>query len=241
MMGMDPVPLLDLSRQHQPLQAEFEAAYQRVMATGQFVLGSEVEALEREIAEYTQATHAVGVSSGTDALLLAMMVAGIGPGDEVLCPAFTFFGTAGTIARTGATPVWVDVLPDTFNLDLMDALEKVNGKTRAIVPVHLFGQPCDMACVEAFAKRYNLLVIEDGAQALGAKYEGYPVGSMGDFGGISFYPTKNLGGFGDGGMLLVQDDELAEKCRWLRNHGMNPKYHHRYISGWMASRLRFSG
>ena len=226
-----PVPLLDLTRQHAPLEADFKAAFERVLKSNQFVLGPDVTALEKEVAAYCDCTHAIGLSSGTDALLVALMALGIGPGDEVLCPAFTFFGTAGSIARVGATPVWVDVLPDTYNIDLADAIDKVTDKTRAIMPVHLYGQAAEMECVLAFARKFNLRVVEDVAQAIGATYDGKKVGSIGDLGALSFYPTKNLGGFGDGGMLVTNDAELADKAVWLRNHGMNPKYYHKYIGG----------
>ena len=223
--------MLDLSRQHAPLEEAFRATFNRILASNHYVLGPDVKALEEEVAAYSGCQHAVGLSSGTDALLVALMALGIGPGDEVLCPAFTFFGTAGSIARVGATPVWVDVLPDTFNINLDDALDKVTDRTRAIMPVHLFGQAAEMECVMAFARRFGLRVIEDVAQAIGATYAGQRVGGIGDFGALSFYPTKNLGGFGDGGMLLTQDAELADKAVWLRNHGMNPRYYHKYIGG----------
>jgi len=225
------VPLLDFTRQHAPLEDAFAAAYESVFKSNRFVLGPDVAALETELAAYCDCRHAIGMSSGTDALLVAMMALDIGPGDEVLCPAFTFFGTAGSVVRLGATPVWVDVLPDTYNIDLADAIDKVTEKTKAIIPVHLFGQAAEMECVLAFAGKFNLRVIEDAAQAIGATYDGRKVGSFGDFGVLSFYPTKNLGGFGDGGMLLSNDAALAEKAVWLRNHGMNPKYVHRYVGG----------
>jgi dTDP-4-amino-4,6-dideoxygalactose transaminase len=226
-----PVPLLDLTRQHAPLESAFKEAFERVLHSNRFVLGPDVTALEEELAAYCGCSHAIGLSSGTDALLVAMMALGIGPGDEVLCPAFTFFGTAGSIARLGAVPVWVDVLPDTYNIDLADAIDKVTERTRAIVPVHLFGQPAEMECVEAFARKFGIEIIEDVAQGIGAEYQGRKVGSFGSFGALSFYPTKNLGGFGDGGMLVTNNAELADKAVWLRNHGMNPKYFHRYIGG----------
>lgn len=226
-----PVPLLDLTRQHAPLEQEFKDVFDRVFKSNAFVLGPDVKALEEEIATYSDCAHAVGLSSGTDALLVSLMALGIGPGDEVLCPSFTFFGTAGSIARVGAVPVWVDVLPDTYNIDLADAIDKVTEKTKAIIPVHLYGQPAEMECVQAFAKKFELRIIEDVAQAIGATYGGRKVGSFGDFGALSFYPTKNLGGFGDGGMLVTNDPELADKAVWLRNHGMNPKYFHKYIGG----------
>jgi dTDP-4-amino-4,6-dideoxygalactose transaminase len=226
-----PIALLDLARQHEPLEAAFKASFERVLKSNRFVLGEEVSALEESVASYCDCKHAVGLSSGTDALLVAMMALGIGPGDEVLCPSFTFFGTAGSVVRLGATPVWVDVLPDTFNINLEDALDKVTERTRAIIPVHLFGQPAEMECVSAFARRFNLFVIEDVAQAIGARYAGQRVGSFGEFGALSFYPTKNLGGFGDGGMLVTNNAALADKAVWLRNHGMHPRYHHKYVGG----------
>jgi dTDP-4-amino-4,6-dideoxygalactose transaminase len=226
-----PVPLLDVSRQHEPLKAECEAVFAEIYDSGRFILGDTVERFEAELATYTATRHAIGVSSGTDALLLAMMALDIGPGDEVLCPSFTFFATGGCIARTGATPVWVDVLPDSFNLDLRDAEAKVTDRTKAIVPVHLFGQCCDMECVLAFAEHHELYVIEDAAQAIGARFQNRPAGSMGAFGAFSFYPTKNLGAFGDAGALVTQDDALAERAIRLRNHGMFPRYYHHEVGG----------
>jgi dTDP-4-amino-4,6-dideoxygalactose transaminase len=225
------VPLLDLNAQNLPLEAELKAAFERVLRSGRFILGPEVEELERSIAEMSGARHGIGVSSGTDALLLALMALDIGPGDEVLCPTFTFFATAGCIARTGATPVFVDSLEDTFNIDVRDAARKVSRNTKAIIPVHLFGQAADMDAVTAFAQEHDLAVIEDGAQALGASYRGRPVGGIGHFGTFSFFPSKNLGGFGDGGMLVCNDDALAEKALTLRAHGSKPKYYHKYIGG----------
>lgn len=225
------IPLFDLRRQHDPLEESFKQVFARILASNAYVLGPDVKALESEVARYCDCSHAIGLSSGTDALLVGLMALGIEPGDEVLCPSFTFFGTAGSIARLGAVPVWVDVLPDTFNLDLADAADKVSAKTKAIIPVHLFGQPAEMECIQIFAESHGLKILEDVAQAIGAKYRDRRVGSFGDFGALSFYPTKNLGGFGDGGMLVTNDPELAGKAVWLRNHGMNPKYHHKYIGG----------
>lgn len=225
------VPLLDIARQNKPLENEFKAAFDRVFSSNAFILGPEVAAFEREIAETTGIPHAIGLSSGTDALLIAMMAMDIGPGDEVLCPAFTFFGTAGSIARVGATPVWVDVLEDTYNIDFDDAARKTGPDTKAIIPVHLFGQPCDIDRLNAFASQYDLRIIEDVAQALGATFDDQPAGGFGDCGAVSFYPTKNIGGFGDAGLLLTRNDELAEKVLTLRNHGMEPKYYHSLIGG----------
>jgi dTDP-4-amino-4,6-dideoxygalactose transaminase len=226
-----PVSFFDLSRQHEPLQEAFQATCARVLESNRFVLGPDVQAFEEEVAGYLDSRYAIGLSSGTDALLVAMMALGIGPGDEVLVPSFTFFGTAGSIVRTGATPVWVDVREDTFNIDLADAEAKLSPRCRAIVPVHLFGQPADMECVMALAGQNDLYVLEDVAQAIGATYQGTRAGTFGEFGALSFYPTKNLGGFGDGGMLVTDDAALAETVVRLRNHGMYPKYVHPLLGG----------
>lgn len=226
-----PVPLLDVNAQNLPLQDELRATFDRVLQSGRFIMGEEMEAFEREVGEMVGAKHAISVSSGTDAILLALMALGIGEGDEVLCPSFTFFATAGCIARTGAKPVFVDSNPVDFNIDLADAAEKCTEKTKAIIPVHLFGQAAEMDALMEFASEKSLKVIEDGAQAIGAKYKGRGVGSIGDFGTYSFFPSKNLGGFGDGGMLVTNDDSLAEMALMLRNHGMNPKYYHKFVGG----------
>ncbi len=226
-----PVPLLDVNAQNLPLQEELKATFDRVLQSGRFIMGEEMEAFEREVGSMVGAKHAISVSSGTDAILLALMALGIGTGDEVLCPSFTFFATAGCIARTGAIPVFVDSSPVDFNIDLLDAATKLTSKTKAIMPVHLFGQAADMDGIMDFAEQNSLQVIEDGAQAIGAKYKGRGVGSIGDFGAYSFFPSKNLGGFGDAGMLVTNDDALAEMALMLRNHGMSPKYYHKYIGG----------
>jgi len=223
------VPLLDLTPQNHPLEEEFVAAFREVLKSNRFIMGPKVEELEQQIATLCEAKHGIGVSSGTDALLLAFMALGLGPGDEVLCPTFTFFATAGCISRTGATPVFVDACPICFNLDVNDARRKITDKTKAIVPVHLFGQAAEMDSIMALAKEHDLRVIEDGAQAIGATYKGKAVGGIGDFGTYSFFPSKNLGGFGDGGMIVCNDDELDEMARILRVHGSKPKYHHKYI------------
>ena len=225
------VPLLDVNAQNQPLEAELEEVFRRVLSHGRFIMGPEVQALETEIAEMLGVRHAIAVSSGTDALLLSFMALDLGPGDEVLCPTFTFFATAGTIARTGATPVFVDACPVCFNLDVEDARDRITEKTRAIVPVHLFGQSADMDSAMALAAEHDLRVVEDGAQAIGAGYRGRSCGSFGDFGAFSFFPSKNLGGFGDGGMVITNDDALAERATILRVHGGHPKYHHSAIGG----------
>ena len=225
------VPLLDVNAQNLPLQEELTAAFTRVLQSGRFIMGPEVEALEQEVAEFVGAKHGIGVTSGTDALLVALMALDIGPGDEVLCPTFTFFATAGSIARTGATPVFVDACPVCFNIDVEDAARKVTARTKAIVPVHLFGQSAEMDGVMALAGEHGLRIIEDAAQAIGARYRGRGCGSMGDFGTYSFFPSKNLGGFGDGGMVVCNDDALAERTRMLRMHGSKPKYFHREVGG----------
>jgi dTDP-4-amino-4,6-dideoxygalactose transaminase len=225
------VPLLDVNAQNHPLETEFNAAFQRVFKSGQFIMGEEITRLESELAELTESKHCIGISSGTDAILVALMALEIGPGDEVLVPAFTFFATAGCVSRVGATPVFVDSCPVCFNIDLADAKAKITPRTKAIIPVHLFGQSADMDGVLALASYHGLKVIEDAAQAIGARYRGQSCGAMGDFGTYSFFPSKNLGGFGDGGALVTQDDTLAEKVRVLRNHGMQPKYYHHSIGG----------
>ncbi|MGD9745728.1 MAG: DegT/DnrJ/EryC1/StrS family aminotransferase [Verrucomicrobiales bacterium] len=226
-----PVPLLDVNAQNHPLEAEFTEAFLRVFRSGQFIMGQEVTALETALAELTGSRHCLGISSGTDAILLALMALDIGPGDEVLVPTFTFFATAGCVSRTGATPVFVDACPVCFNLDVEDARAKLTSRTRAIIPVHLFGQSADMDPILALAGEHGLRVIEDAAQSLGAGYRDRPCGSLGDFGTYSFFPSKNLGGFGDAGALVCQDDALAERARILRNHGSQPKYYHHWVGG----------
>lgn len=226
-----PVPLLDVNAQNLPLEAELTAVFTRVLRSGRFILGEEVEAFEAECAAFVGACHAVAMSSGTDALLAAFMALGIGPGDEVLCPAFTFFATAGCIARTGATPVFCDVREDSFNLDLESVAERVTGRTRAIVPVHLFGQSADMAPLLEFARDRGLAVVEDVAQSIGASCHGRGCGTLGEMGCFSFFPSKNLGGFGDGGLVTTGDAALAETLRRIRNHGMHPKYFHATVGG----------
>ena len=225
------VNLLDLKTQNGVLESELNAAFLRVLRSGYFILGPEVEKFEQALAEFTGATYALGVSSGTDAILLALMALGIGPGDEVLCPSFTFFATAGCVARVGATPVFVDSRPDSFNLDLNDAARCITSRTKAIIPVHLFGQAADMTAVNELARRHQLHVIEDAAQAMGATHGDRQVGTIGDFGTISFYPSKNLGALGDAGALLTNDADLMRRAKTLRLHGMDPKYYHQVIGG----------
>ena len=225
------VPFLDLKKQHEPLAAELAAAFERVLHSGQFILGREVEQFEEAAAALTGTRHAIGVSSGTDAILLALMALDIGPGDEVLCPAFTFFATAGCVARVGAKPVFVDSCATSFNIDVADAARRITSKTKAIIPVHLYGQTADMDAIRQLADAHGLFVIEDAAQALGAMFRGQPAGSMGDFGTFSFFPTKNLGALGDAGLLVTGDDELAARARLLRNHGAEQQYFHKLIGG----------
>jgi len=225
------VPLLDLAPQHEPWREAYRAAFARVFDSGRFILGGEVEQLEAQLAGLAGVPHALGLSSGTDALLVALMAAGIGPGDEVLVPAFTFFATAGCVHRLGATPVFCDVCPVCYNLDAADAARRITPRTRAIIPVHLFGQAAEMDAVNALADAHGLTVIEDAAQALGARYRGAPVGSFGHLAAASFFPTKNIGGFGDAGALLASDSGFFEAARVLRVHGMEPKYHHRVVGG----------
>ena len=225
------VPLLDLTRQFQPIRDEVMAAIARVCDSQQFILGAEVEALERELAGLLEVRHAVGVSSGTDALLVAMMACGVGPGDEVVVPVYSFFATAGSVARLGARPVFVDIDPATFNLDPDRAASAITPRTRAVVPVHLFGQSADLEPILQAVEGRGIAVIEDAAQAIGARHGGRRVGGIGDLGCFSFFPSKNLGAFGDGGLVTTNDDRLAARVRLLRNHGMEPKYWHRAVGG----------
>jgi dTDP-4-amino-4,6-dideoxygalactose transaminase len=230
-----PVPLLDINRQNQPLRDEILAAITEVVDSGAFLKGPAVRQLEAEVAQMCGVDHAVGCASGSDALLVALMALEIGPGDEVILPSFTFFATAGAVTRLGATPVFADILPDTFNIDPADIARRITPATKAIIPVHLFGQSADMDAINAIAADHGLTVIEDAAQAIGATYQGHPIGSLGRIGCISFYPTKNLGGMGDGGMLTTNDPELADRMRVLCDHGQEPRYYHHYVG--LNSRL----
>lgn len=224
-----PVPLLDVNRQYQPLRAEITAAIMRVCDSGRFVLGPDCEQLEKALADYCQTKFAVACASGSDALLLALMAYDIGPGDEVLLPSYTFFATAGAVWRLGAKPVFVDLEPQTFNIDPVEIERLITPATKAIIPVHLYGQCADMDAINAIAAKHQIPVIEDAAQAIGAEYRGQRAGSMSEIGCISFYPTKNLGGFGDGGALTTNDAKLAEKLKLLRGHGMAPRYYHQIV------------
>ncbi|MEQ8849195.1 DegT/DnrJ/EryC1/StrS family aminotransferase [Botrimarina sp.] len=230
-----PTPLLDINRQNDPLRDEVLAAIAEVIDAGAFLKGPAVRDLEDRIAERLGVGHAIGCASGTDAILLALMALGVGPGDEVIVPSFTFFATAGCVSRLGATPVFADILPDTFNIDPADVARRVTPATKAIMPVHLFGQAADMTALEQVADRHGLPLIEDAAQAIGATHRGRAVGSLGRFGCFSFYPTKNLGGMGDGGMVTTDDATLAESVRVLCDHGQNPRYVHHVVG--LNSRL----
>lgn len=234
---MAAVPLLDLRRQYKEIREEVLAAIERVCASQQFVLGPEVEALEREIAAYTGATEAVGCASGTDALWLALAAAGVGPGDFVITTAFSFFASASAIVRAGAKPVLLDVDPETLNLDpsLVAAKLQRGGsyRVRAILPVHLYGQCADMNALQSISEEFKIPIIEDAAQAIGAKWNGKPAGSLGLAAAFSFYPTKNLSAYGDAGLVTTGDPELAEHMRRLRNHGSPRRYYHEEF-GWNA-------
>ncbi|MDP2861467.1 MAG: DegT/DnrJ/EryC1/StrS family aminotransferase [Desulfobacterales bacterium] len=232
------VPLLDLKAQYKTIKDEILDVTAGIFESQYFILGPHVEKLEKEIAEYCCVKYALGVSSGTDALLIALMAAGIGPGDSVITTPYTFFATAGSIARVGAKPIFADIDPDTYNLSpekiseivcSMKAAERA--RLKAIMPVHLYGQCADMDPILDIAKKFNLLVIEDAAQAIGSEYKGRRAGSMGSFGCFSFFPSKNLGAFGDGGIVTVKAAAFYEKLHILRVHGSHPKYYHRYIGG----------
>ena len=226
-----PIPLLDLKAQYATIRAEIWAALDRVIESQRFILGPEVEALEQEIASYSRCGYGIGVSSGTDAILASLMAIGIEPGDEVITTPYTFSATVNSVVRLGATPVFVDIDPRTYNLDAAVLEAAVTERTRAILPVHLFGQMADMDPILEVARRHNLYVIEDAAQALGAEYKGRRGGSIGHLGCFSFFPSKNLGAFGDGGMVTTHDPELAHRIRLLRNHGQRPKYYNRVVGG----------
>ncbi len=225
------VPLLDLKAQYATIRTEVQAAIDRVVESQYFILGPEVEALEREVAAYSQCQYGIGVSSGTDALLVSLIAIGIKPGDEVITTPYTFFATAGAIARLGAKPVFVDIDPCTYNLNPAGLEAVITERSRAIIPVHLYGQMADMDQIMEVAQRYNLYVIEDAAQAIGADYKGRRAGSVGHLGCFSFFPSKNLGGFGDGGMVVANDPELADRVKLLRNHGYRPKYYNKVVGG----------
>lgn len=225
------VPLLDARRQNGPLEAELEAAFRRVLQSGRFILGPEVERFENAAAAVAGARYAIGVSSGTDAILVALMALGVKPGDEVICPAFTFFATAGCVARLGATPVYADSRADSFNIDPEKVEALITSRTKAIIPVHLYGQSADMDPILEMARRHGIAVIEDAAQSFGAAYRGRPVGALGELGTVSFYPSKNLGALGEAGLVLTNRPDLADQARLLRDHGARPKYFHSVVGG----------
>lgn len=232
------VPLLDLKIQYAPLREETRKILDDILDSQYFIGGPYVTKLEEMVAEYSNTKFAVGMSSGTDALIAALMGCGIyrspldeRKADEVILPTYTFFATAGSVWRCGARPVFVDINPDTYNIDADKIEEKITERTKAIMPVHLYGQCAEMEKICAIAKKYNLKVIEDGAQAIGASRNGVKVGNFGDCGCLSFFPSKNLGGLGDGGMVVLNDADLAQKIREIRNHGMEPKYYHKHVGG----------
>jgi dTDP-4-amino-4,6-dideoxygalactose transaminase len=218
------IPSIDLSAAYEPIRADVERAVMDAMASGQAILGPNVKALEREMAEYVGVEHAVGVASGTDALLLSLRALGVGPGDEVIVPAFTFFATAEVVLMRGATPVLVDVDPVSYNMNVAAFEGAITARTKAVIPVHLFGRPADMTPLLEIAKRRGIAVVEDAAQATGATHGGRMIGALGEIGCLSFYPTKNLAGFGDGGMILTDDAAIADQARVLRTHGWHEKY-----------------
>lgn len=225
------LPIFSLKKQHESLQGRLSEAFQRVLASGTFILGPELEAWEKEFREFLGIGHAVGVSSGSDALVLALQALGVGPGDEVVVPSYTFFASAGSVARLGARPVFVDSAPCCYNLNVSAVANAIGPKTRAIMAVHLFGQAADMEALVKVATKANLPIVEDVAQALGARVRDRYAGTLGTLGCFSFFPTKNLGSLGEGGMVVTSDPQLAEKVRKLRVHGAKTKYYHEFVGG----------
>ncbi|MBE4907084.1 DegT/DnrJ/EryC1/StrS family aminotransferase [Bacillus luteolus] len=223
------VPMLDLSEQYQELKSEVLAALDEVMSSSRFILGDHVKKLETDVATYSNVKHGIGCGNGSDAIHIALQAAGVGPGDEVITTPFTFFATGGAVARAGAKPVYVDIDPVTFNIDPSKIEAAITPNTKAIIPVHLYGQMADMDPIVEIAKKHNLVIVEDAAQAIGAKYKGKSVGELGTAATYSFFPTKNLGAYGDGGMIVTNDDELAEKMSVIRVHGSKPKYYHHVL------------
>ncbi|UZJ79672.1 DegT/DnrJ/EryC1/StrS family aminotransferase [Fictibacillus sp. KU28468] len=223
------VPMLDLSEQYQSLKEEIFASLEDIMSGSRFILGDNVKKLEQDVAEYSAAKHGVGVANGSDALHISLLGCGVKQGDEVIVPSFTFFATAGAVARAGAVPVFVDIDPKTYNIDPAKIEAAVTEKTKAIIPVHLYGQMADMEPIAEIAKKHNLAIIEDAAQAIGSKYKGKNVGELGTTATYSFFPTKNLGGYGDGGMIITNDEDIAETMRVIRVHGSKPKYYHHIL------------
>lgn len=223
------VPLLDLKAQYATIRDECRAVIDRVCESQRFIGGPEITSLEEEVAAYSRCKHAVGMSSGTDALLCAMMAMGIGPGDEVIVPAFTFFATAGCVSRLGARPVFVDNCPDTYNVRAADIEPALTPRTKLIIPVHLFGQCAEMGPIMDLANRHGIPVLEDAAQSIGSKHKGTTAGNFGKAAALSFFPSKNLGAFGDAGMILTNDAAFADRCRLTREHGAKPKYYHAFV------------
>ena len=224
-----PVPLIDMQRQYKPMEAEILAALTKVCTSGRFVLGPECQQFEEAVGECCRAPHSIGCASGSDALLVALMAIDIGPGDEVIVPSYTFFATASAVTRLGAKPVFADIDPVTYNLDPACASEAVTPATRAIIPVHLYGQCAEMSAINHLGRTLGLTVIEDACQAIGAEHRGQRAGTLGEMACFSFYPTKNLGGFGDSGLITTKRTDLAERLKLLRVHGMQPRYHHQVI------------
>jgi dTDP-4-amino-4,6-dideoxygalactose transaminase len=226
------VPLLDLKPQYLSLKKEIDKAIRKVVDSQYFIMGPDIALLENEICQYLGCKYAVGVSSGTDALLLALMALDIKPGDEVIVPTYSFFATAGVVSRLNATPVFTDIDSITFNIDPKDIEKRITSQTKAIIPVHLYGQSAEMDEIISIADKYNLKIVEDAAQAIGTRYkDGKSVGTIGDIGCFSFFPSKNLGGFGDGGIVVTNNPELYERLKIMRVHGMEPKYYHKVIGG----------
>jgi dTDP-4-amino-4,6-dideoxygalactose transaminase len=224
-----PVPFLDIAAQYREVQSEVEKAILDVARSGRYILGERVAALEKDLARYVDVPYAIGCASGTDALVLALKALGVGHGDEVITTAFSFFSTASAAVLVGATPVFVDIDPRTFNIDPAGIEKKLSVRTKAIIPVHLYGQPAEMEPILALSRDWGMKIIEDACQSIGAEYKGRRVGSLGDIGCVSFYPTKNLSGMGDGGMLFTRDPGIAERLKILREHGATPKYFHKVV------------
>ena len=223
------VKLLDVPRGNEPIRDEILAAIAKVVDSGSFLFGEDCKQLEETVAKISGEKFCIGCASGSDALLLSLMALGVGEGDEVIVPSFTFFATASAVTRLGAKPVFVDIEADTFNIDIDCVEAAITNHTKAIIPVHLFGQPVDMPRLVALTKKHSINIVEDAAQSIGASIGGKPIGGFGDLGCISFYPTKNLGGFGDGGMIVTNDESLRDDLRMLANHGMRPRYYHHVV------------
>lgn len=226
---MKQVKMLDLTNQYKEMKEEILESIDEVISSSQFILGENVKKLENDIAQLSNVNHGIGVANGSDAIHIALQAAGVKEGDEVITTPFTFFATAGSIARLGAVPVFVDIDPVTFNIDPSYIEKAITDKTTAIIPVHLYGQLADMDSIKAIAEKYNLVVIEDAAQAIGAEYQGYKPGELGTAATYSFFPTKNLGAYGDGGMIVTNNDDVGEKSRVIRVHGSKPKYYHHVL------------